>query len=131
MVKIKKGLVEAMGVRSANPSIKLFLAVAFCLAAMGQSPIENLNTVHTYFLFGSVVMLFLSIVATIKNFKQSFVPHSIIAISLVFIGNWCARAMIEIRFLSLFGSLLIWLGLFYSIIAVGIYLNEWVIFKSI
>ncbi len=114
-----------MKIHQAHPAIKLVLAVAFCLAAIGQAPIEKLNPIQTPILLVSVVILFVSILATLKNFKQSFVPHSVIAIALVFLGGWAVSHLGSLRFASATGVFLIWLGICYSVIAVGIYLREW------
>lgn len=105
--------------------VKLFLSVAFCMAAFGQVSIEGLKIVRTVILSCSIIILIISVILTRKNFRQSFVPHSIIAISLITIGNCLIKQIIVIQCISLFGTFLTWIGLCYSIVAVGIYLMEW------
>lgn len=114
-----------MKIHQAHPIIKLVLSVAFCLAAIGQAPIERLKPIQTPILFVSVAILFVSMLATLKNFKQSFVPHSVIAIALVFLGGWAVSHLGTLRFASEMGVFLTWLGICYSVIAVGIYLREY------
>lgn len=114
-----------MKITQAHPAIKVVLSIAFCLAALGQAPMERLKPIQTPFLVISVATLFASILLTMRNFKQGFVPHSVIAISSVFLGGWTLSHLGSMRFASLIGSFMIWGGVCYSVVAVGIYLRQW------